>query len=128
MDPLDSIDGDTDDDGKPDFLDPHTSTIAKFYTLPYYEQTQNGDGLLPTQRSAVERIDNRIEEALNEAHFDAVRRERMGQVVAMNPKTGKPYDHIKEVSENLGGQIKDSRRFARRGVRTQLFSLGNACR
>ncbi|ABC93281.1 hypothetical protein RHE_PC00074 (plasmid) [Rhizobium etli CFN 42] len=111
MDPLDSIDGDTDDDGKPDFLDPHpyfddreilhvavlqdigpgaALGLAPGLAASQYEQTQNGDGLLPTQRSAVERIDNRIEEALNEAHFDAVRRERMGQVVAMNPKTGKP--------------------------------------
>ncbi|KQU79355.1 hypothetical protein ASD00_36535 [Ensifer sp. Root31] len=64
-------------------------------------------GLTNTQLDAIRRIDSRINDPLNEWHYDAVRREKKGEIVATNPRTGKPYDHVKEVEDALHGQIRD---------------------
>jgi RHS repeat-associated protein len=52
------------------------------------------------------KINNKINDPLNARHFDAVRKERNGQVVARK-NNGQPFDHVKEVQEAMRGLKRD---------------------
>jgi hypothetical protein len=62
------------------------------------------DALTKTQQDVVQGIENRITNTLNEKHYEAVRAELEGKVVATK-SNGTPYDHITEVREARVGQI-----------------------
>jgi RHS repeat-associated protein len=52
---------------------------------------------------ALERtINNKIDDPLNARHFDAVRREKNGEVVSRKSR-GQPHDHVNEVKEAMAG-------------------------
>ncbi|WP_210164777.1 polymorphic toxin type 28 domain-containing protein [Rhizobium sp. CF080] len=74
------------------------------------------DALTKTQQDVIQGIENRIANTLNEKHYDAVRAELEGNVVATKPN-GTPYDHITEVREARAGQID-----AAKNIQTALGS------
>jgi RHS repeat-associated protein len=59
--------------------------------------------LTKPQRDAIDRVHKKIDNVLNEHHYDAVRRELNGEIVAIDRITGKPKNHINEVREALNG-------------------------
>jgi len=77
---------------------------------------EKGD-LLPSQRRHIDRIDNATEEHAKESDFAAVELERRGVSVGTNPKTGKPWDHIKE--------MRQTRRVLNTSKRALKNSLGS---
>jgi hypothetical protein len=70
----------------------------------------NGDSNLKSDRS---RPTDRYKESLDDRHLDAARRELKGEVVRVNPRTGKPYDHVTEVrsaQQGLQNRIEQIKR------------------
>ncbi|MGK6317755.1 polymorphic toxin type 28 domain-containing protein, partial [Neorhizobium sp. DT-125] len=114
--PLDPLDPDGDgkidvndqifDPIKPDALslDKPGSMLGLAIGLAILDALTDADPLTSTQRDVVQGIENRITNTLNEKHYEAVRAELEGKVVATKPN-GAPYDHITEVREAMVGQI-----------------------
>ena len=68
------------------------------------------------------KVGNLVENNLNSRTLDAARRELAGEVVKINPATGRAYDHIRKAREAIQGlrnQIDDIHGLLRRGGLTK---------
>ena len=59
------------------------------------------DQLPQSERKAVNTIENVIENGAFEKDFTGVAKEQSGVSTGISPRTGKPWNHVKEMQNNL---------------------------